>query len=85
MGILPLQLKPGDSLASLGLTGEEAFTVRGLASIAPRATVAVEARRPTGEVVRFDAIARVDDPTDIDYMRHGGVLNMVLRQIMATA
>jgi aconitase A len=36
-------------------------------------------------VVRFEAIARVDDPTDIDYMRHGGVLPMVLRQIIATA
>jgi len=85
MGILPLQLRAGDSLASLGLTGEETFTVRSLASLTPRGTVAVEARRASGQVVRFDAIARVDDPTDIEYMRHGGVLPMVLRQIIATA
>ena len=85
MGILPLQLTPGASIGSLGLTGEEAFTVCGLAALAPRGTVSVEAKRPNGESVRFDVIARVDDPTDIDYMRHGGVLPMVLRQIIATA
>jgi aconitate hydratase len=85
MGILPLQFAPGVSAASLGLTGEETFTVRGLAALAPRATVTVEATRPGGEVVRFDALARVDDPVDIDYMRGGGVLPLVLRQIIATA
>jgi aconitate hydratase len=85
MGILPLQLKPGDSVASLGMTGEESFTVRGLAGLAPRATLQVEAARADGTRMHFDVIARVDDPTDIDYMRHGGVLPMVLRQIMATA
>jgi aconitase A len=85
MGILPLEYAAGRSAASLGLTGEETFTIRGLSGLAPRSTVAVEARRPDGEVVRFDAIARVDDPVDVDYMRHGGVLPMVLRQLIATA
>ena len=85
MGILPLQPAKGTSMASLGLTGEETFTIRGLAALAPRATLQVEARRPGGETLRFDVIARVDDPTDVDYMRHGGVLPMVLRQLMATA
>ncbi|MBM4435046.1 MAG: aconitate hydratase AcnA [Chloroflexi bacterium] len=85
MGILPLQYMPGASAATLGLTGEETFTIRGLAALAPRATVSVEARRASGEVVRFEALARVDDPVDIDYMRHGGVLPTVLRQIVATA
>jgi hypothetical protein len=85
MGILPLQYRPGESAALLGLTGEETFTIRGLGRLAPRSSVAVEARRPSGDTVRFHAIARVDDPTDLDYMRHGGVLPMVLRQIIATA
>jgi aconitate hydratase len=85
MGILPLQYTAGVSAASLGLTGEETFTIRGLAGLAPRASVRVEAKRANGETVRFAAIARVDDPVDLDYMRNGGVLPMVLRRIIATA
>jgi aconitate hydratase len=85
MGILPLQFRPGESATTLGLTGHETFTIRGLGALAPRATVAVEATRDSGEVVRFEAIARVDDPVDLDYMRSGGVLPMVLRQIIAMA
>jgi aconitate hydratase A / 2-methylisocitrate dehydratase len=81
MGILPLQYQPGQSAASLGLTGEEAFTIRGLNKLAPRAMVDVEARRANGELVRFTTLARVDDPVDIDYMRNGGVLPLVLREL----
>jgi aconitate hydratase len=83
MGVLPLQYQPGQNAASLGLTGEEALTIRGLAKLAPKAVLEVEAKRPSGEVVRFKAIARVDDPVDLDYMRHGGVLQLVFRQILA--
>ena len=83
MGVLPLQYQPGQNAASLGLTGEEAFTIRGLAKLAPKALLEVEAKRPSGEVVRFKAIARVDDPVDLDYMRHGGVLQLVFREILA--
>src|SRR5205807_2297077 len=57
MGILPLQYENGNSAASLGLTGEEALTIRGLATLSPRAMLEVEAKRPNGEVVRFKAIA----------------------------
>jgi aconitate hydratase len=85
MGILPLQFRPGESPSSLGLTGEETFSIRGLAGLAPRATVPVEATRPDGRTVRIETLARVDDPVDIDYMRSGGVLPLVLRQIIATA
>src|SRR5512141_1643457 len=53
MGILPLQYSKGESAASLGLTGEESFTIRGLAKLAPRATLDVEAKRANGELVRF--------------------------------
>ncbi|HYK98213.1 MAG TPA: aconitate hydratase AcnA [Candidatus Acidoferrales bacterium] len=85
MGILPLQYLPGQNAASLGLDGSEAFTIRGLNTLAPRATLDVEARRANGEIVRFKAIARVDDPVDVDYMRHGGVLPMVFRELAARA
>jgi aconitate hydratase len=83
MGVLPLQYQPWQNASSLGLTGEESFTIRGLAKLAPKAMLDVEAKRPTGELVRFKAIARVDDPVDLDYMRHGGVLQLVFRQILA--
>jgi aconitate hydratase len=85
MGILPLQYEMGVTAASLGLTGEETFSILGLSALAPRAKVAVEATRPDGRTVRFDTVARVDDPVDLDYMRCGGVLPLVLRQIIATA
>ncbi|MDO8506014.1 MAG: aconitase family protein, partial [Candidatus Limnocylindria bacterium] len=83
MGILPLQFQKGENAASLGLTGDESFTIRGLARLAPKAVLEVEAKRPSGEVVTFKAIARVDDPVDLDYMRHGGVLKLVFRQLLA--
>ncbi len=83
MGILPLQYQPGQNAASLGLTGDETFTIRGLAKLAPKAVLDVEAMRSGGAVVRFKAIARVDDPVDLDYMRHGGVLQLVFRQLLA--
>ncbi len=83
MGILPLQFQPGQSAPTLGLTGEEAFTIRGLAKLAPKAMLDVEAKRPSGDVVRFKVLARVDDPTDIDYMRNGGVLPLVFRELLA--
>ncbi len=85
MGILPLQFAKGESAASLGLTGEESFTIRGLAKLAPRATLDVEAKRASGELVRFKVLARVDDPVDVDYLRHGGVLPLVFRELLAKA
>jgi aconitate hydratase len=83
MGILPLQFMPGEDRTTHGLTGEETFTIRGLDRIAPKAVLEVEARRADGGVVRFKALARADDPVDVEYLRHGGVLPLVLRQILA--
>ena len=83
MGILPLQLRAGETAASLGLTGEETFTIRGLGTLAPRAQPDIEAARADGTIVRFKALARVDDPTDIDYLRNGGILTLVLRELLA--
>jgi aconitate hydratase len=83
MGVLPLQFAAGEGRQSLGLTGQEEFTVRGLeAGLKPRQELEVEASRD-GETRRFRAIVRVDNDTELEYMRHGGVLSMVLRQLMA--
>jgi aconitate hydratase len=84
MGILPVQYRAGESAASLGLTGEEAFTIRGLAGVAPRVDVEVDAQRPNGEVITFTCLARVDEPVEIEYFRQGGILPAVLRRLAAT-
>jgi len=83
MGILPLQFAGGESASSLGLTGEETYSITGLDRLAPRTTVRVEATRADGSRVTFDALARVDDPTDVEYLKHGGILPMVLRELVA--
>src|SRR5213082_540385 len=84
MGILPLQFASGESPGSLGLDGTEAFTIRGLQSgLKPGQRVEVEAVPDDGSSRRFSASCRLDNQTDVEYLRHGGVLPMVLRQVMA--
>jgi aconitate hydratase len=84
MGILPLEFLPGESLRSLGLNGTEAFTIRGLAAgLKPGQHIEVEATGQGGASRRFTAVCRLDNQTDVEYLRHGGVLPMVLRQLMA--
>jgi aconitate hydratase len=82
MGILPLQFLPGESGASLGLTGREAITIRGIADgLSPRQQLTIEARAEDGTVSAFAAIARLDGPVDVEYYRQGGVLQTVLRRL----
>jgi aconitate hydratase len=84
MGVLPLQFAEGQSASSLGLTGSETFTIRGLAGgIGPKHEVRVVARREDGSEVSFPATVRVDMPAEVEYVRHGGILQMVLRQMLA--
>jgi aconitate hydratase len=86
MGILPLQFMPGESAATLGLTGHETFDIIGLAgALTPRQPMTVRVRRENGEQFSFSAIARVDSPVDIDYLGHGGVLPFVLRSLLQPA
>ncbi|MGZ4131663.1 MAG: aconitate hydratase AcnA [Actinomycetota bacterium] len=83
MGVLPLQFRDGESAATLGLSGEEAYSVRGLAdAIVPGQDVTVEAAREDGTAVTFTARLRVDGPAEVDYVRAGGVLSLVLRQML---
>jgi aconitate hydratase len=83
MGVLPLQFREGESADTLGLDGRESFTIRGIAGVRPAGSLTVVARRESGEEVRFEATVRLDSETDLDYYRHGGILQMVLRQLMA--
>ncbi len=86
MGVLPLQFKPGDDRRSLGLTGREQYDVEGISdSLRPRQELTVRVRREDGSEFTFGAIARVDSPIEVDYLRHGGILTMVLRNMMDTA
>jgi aconitate hydratase len=83
MGVLPLQFLPGESAESRALTGEETYSIIGLensAEIPKRVTVHVE---HTGEQRQFEAIVRIDTPAEAAYFRHGGILQYVLRQLLA--
>ena len=83
MGVLPLQFKDGDSRATLGLTGDDAFTIRGLADLKPLQDVVVEVVRPSGETLTFTARCRIDTANELDYYRNGGILQYVLRNLAA--
>jgi aconitate hydratase len=86
MGILPLQFPDGVSAASLGLTGRETYSIRGLAAgITPRQDVTVEAVDDDGTVRSFSARLRVDGEAEVEYLRAGGVLNLVLDDMLAEA
>jgi aconitate hydratase len=83
MGILPLEFTRGENLQSLGLTGHEAFTIRGLEAIKPGQQVEVEAVGDDGKKTTFKTHARVDNQTEVGYMHNGGVLPLVLRELIA--
>ena len=84
MGILPLQFKEGDTAATLGLTGFETFDVTGIAEgIKPGMLVTVTARGENGKTQSFQAVTRIDTPYEIQYYRHGGILQYVLRQLIS--
>ncbi|TES57587.1 aconitate hydratase AcnA [Halalkalibacterium halodurans] len=79
MGVLPLQFKEGDNAESLGLTGKETFEVHITNDVKPRETVKVVATDEAGNKTEFDVLVRFDSEVEIDYYRHGGILQMVLR------
>jgi aconitate hydratase len=82
MGVLPLQYRPGESAASLGLTGRETFDIRGIEEMN-------SGHMPNEVVVsadgkEFRAIVRIDTPGEADYYRHGGIMQYVLRSLLAS-
>jgi aconitate hydratase len=88
MGVLPLEFAEGDSAESLGLTGEEEYSVEGLSEglsddgTSDGREVTVVARPAEGEAVRFTARVRLDTPQEVRYYEHGGILQYVLRQLL---
>ncbi|MBO2519874.1 MULTISPECIES: aconitate hydratase AcnA [Limnochorda] len=82
MGILPLQFRPGENRESLGLDGTEVYDIEGIAQLTPGATLTVRARREDGSEIRFQAIARIDTPVELESYRHGGILQAVLRKLL---
>jgi aconitate hydratase len=82
MGILPLEYPAGESTSSLGLTGEETFSVTSLADAIAQRKVVVHAKRADGSVREFLATVRIDTPQEREYYRHGGILEYVLRQLV---
>lgn len=85
MGVLPLQYKAGDTAVSLGLTGNESYTITGISeNIKPLKEVQITAVKEDGTATKFGAIARVDSKIEIEYYRHGGILQYVLRQFLET-
>jgi aconitate hydratase len=81
--VLPLQFLPGEGRASLGLSGRETFDVLDLDDgLQVGETLRVRAPREDGSTLEFRVRARVDSPIEVDYLRHGGILQMVLRTMM---
>jgi aconitate hydratase len=88
MGILPLQFEAGKNAESLGLTGEEVYDFPGLTTLlengfADGRTLAVIATSPNGEKRLLHAMVRIDTPQEVEYFKHGGILQYVLRQLAA--
>jgi aconitate hydratase len=83
MGVLPLQFKDGESARSLGLTGDESFTISGIADgIEPKQSATVSATRQDGSQATFETTVRIDAPAEVEYFVNGGILDMVLRQLL---
>ncbi|UAL54490.1 MULTISPECIES: aconitate hydratase AcnA [Metabacillus] len=80
MGVLPLQFKQGESAEVLGLTGKETIEVLINEAVKPRDHVKVRATDEEGNVKEFEVLVRFDSDVEVDYYRHGGILQMVLRE-----
>jgi aconitate hydratase len=83
MGVLPLQFKEGQTAEQLGLSGDEIYSIRDLgARMRPRMEVSVEALHRDGTKVRFNTVARLDTPVEVDYYINGGILPAVARKMI---
>ncbi|HEV8343360.1 MAG TPA: aconitate hydratase AcnA [Candidatus Binatia bacterium] len=83
MGILPLQFKAGENLNALGLTGFETYDVRGVSKgLKLKQELTVLAKSDDGKTKEFKVTCRIDTPAELDYYRHGGILEYVLRQLL---
>jgi aconitate hydratase len=85
MGILPLQFLPGENAAALKLTGEEVFEIAGIREVVEKSSSGrkITVRVKGGMTAEFQAIVRIDTPQEALYYANGGILQYVLRQLLA--
>ena len=83
MGVLPLKFKDGQDADSLGLTGREIIAISGIeGGLTPDKELTVTATKEDGSEITFKALARLDSQIEIEYLKHGGILQYVLRQFL---
>jgi aconitate hydratase len=84
MGVLPLEFTDGQNAESLGLDGTETYHIGGISDgLAPHKKLPVTATTSDGTPIEFQALCRIDSAIEVDYVAHGGILQYVLRQVMA--
>ena len=83
MGVIPLQFKDGESWQSLGLDGTESIDIDGVTAITPHAMVTVRITRADGSVLNVETLCRIDTANELDYYKNGGILQYVLRSLVA--
>jgi aconitate hydratase len=81
MGVIPLQFREGESADALGLDGTETFDIQGLAGLSPGSTATVTATAADGTEKTFEAKVRADSPVEVEYLKNGGILQTVLREL----
>ena len=83
MGVLPLQFKKGENPDTLGLTGKEIYAISGLSDhLTPMKVLKISALKEDGTQVEFEVVSRIDSQVEVEYYRHGGILQYVLRQFL---
>ena len=83
MGVLPLEFKADDSVNSLGIKGDEEFDILGLKGLGPQQDVKMSIRYADGSTKEINLLCRIDTPIEVDYLRHGGILPYVLRELVS--
>jgi aconitate hydratase len=82
MGVLPLELESGETVASIGLSGRERFTIEVPDDLSPRQHLRITAEAADGTSRTFTVMCRVDTPVEVEYYRNGGILHSVLRKLV---
>ncbi|MCF7824877.1 MAG: aconitate hydratase AcnA [Candidatus Marinimicrobia bacterium] len=83
MGVLPLQFKTGEGRESLHLTGEESFSIMGIShGLKPAKLLTISAKRLDGSEFSFEVLTRIDTLNELEYYRHGGILQYVMRSLL---
>ena len=84
MGVLPLLFTGGQTRQSLNLKGDEVITIEGITDVTPRKELTATITRADGSKESIKLLCRIDTPDELEYYRHGGIMQYVIRQIMGT-